>query len=161
MSPVDYVSEVIAHIVLQNNWEGPHSFNVVNPSPFSYSKLFEQVRAFGFNLDHVEYQDWRSSLLESLENAGSDSQEMNALFPVAAQFSPNWINNLKNPEYSNKNVELMVKSEVKFPDMDLLIDLYLSYFIKCRFIDPPAHISHKFETQSEKFEKLTRTNRNN
>jgi hypothetical protein len=151
---------VIVQLVLKNDWNGVDCFNVINPSPFPYKRLFDQVRSFGFDMSHIDYKDWRLKLFETLENTGVSIHEANALFPVAAQFTPSWIMNLKNPIYSNANVLSCLRDSVKFPDLEKTVSLYLTYFIKCGFINPPDHLSLKFENESQKLEKLTRTNRN-
>jgi hypothetical protein len=168
MSPVDYVSKVIVEIVVHNKWTGPVNFNVVNPNPYPYHKLFERVNQFGYPLTHLPYELWRRKFLEVIEENSNEAKadgEPIAILPVAAQFSESWINNLKNPEYSQENVKTVLKDTVPFPDVDKLINIYLSYFIRCEFLEPPqdftAEKSKHFDwgVIGSGIQRLTRTNR--
>jgi hypothetical protein len=175
MSPVDYVSKVIADVVLANNWNGPYNFNVVNPSPYPYHKLFEHVNLFGYRITQLPYALWRQKFLESLDSVNLDGGEAsedakqvepNALLPVAAQFTEEWINHLENPVYDQINVQTAVGASVPFPDLEKLVNVYLSYFIRCEFIKPPQDRSSNMAKQFDwgvigsGVQRLTRTNRN-
>lgn len=161
MSPVDYVSNVIVNVVLMNRWsdEYPRNFNVVNPSPFPYYKLFEVVKSYGYKLTHLPYPTWRQKFLESVQQSSHDDIRKNPLFPVASQFTESWIEHLSNPIYSNINVESTIGTELTFPDLERLINLYLSYFNQCNFI-PSPEVPTSGQIVSGRVHMLCRTNRN-
>eukprot|EP00475_Leptophrys_vorax_P032953 TRINITY_DN5145_c0_g1_i1.p1 TRINITY_DN5145_c0_g1~~TRINITY_DN5145_c0_g1_i1.p1 ORF type:complete len:182 (-),score=30.09 TRINITY_DN5145_c0_g1_i1:41-586(-) len=172
MSPVDYVSRVICEVVLANDWNGPLNFNVVNPNPYPYHKLFERIGQFGYHLTHLPYVIWRQKFLDCLDfldkesKSSSRDSEPNALLPVAAQFTEQWTDHLENPVYCQTNVRDAIHGKVTFPDLDKLVNVYLSYFIRCEFIKPPqGHASSKQQqfdwgAIGSGVQRLTRTNRN-
>jgi len=76
-------------------------------------------------------------LFEEVKKGGSD----NSLSSMISLFTEDWPGSLHNPRYDNKNVqELLVESGISCPKMESLLVTYFSYFIHCKFIEPPPRV---------------------
>lgn len=157
--PVDYVAGAIVRISLHDECFHHSNFNVVNPAPIPYLQIFEIVESFGFDLSHVPYNSWRTRLFQSFEK----DAESNALYSVASQFTDTWMKNLHGPVYDSKNVQKVIGDDFACPDVRKLMFLYLSYFIRCGFLDAPPHASEQLHLNwkliGDNVQRLTRSNR--
>ena len=69
MAPVDYVAKAIIRLSLDSA-NNNKCFNVCSPTLFSYAKLFSSLKAFGYTLQSVPYEQFRAQLREATCTAG-------------------------------------------------------------------------------------------
>eukprot|EP01116_Phalansterium_solitarium_P003577 TRINITY_DN1439_c0_g1_i1.p1 TRINITY_DN1439_c0_g1~~TRINITY_DN1439_c0_g1_i1.p1 ORF type:complete len:1931 (+),score=838.25 TRINITY_DN1439_c0_g1_i1:91-5883(+) len=132
MCPVDYVSGVIVSTLKQPQLINM-SFNIVNPNPVRYNRLFTQAASFGYAIDIVPYAQWRP-VLQQVSRSGGD----NALSAVLAHFSDGWPSGLANPRYDCTNtLAAIAGSKLPLPEFDSLLVTYLSYLVSASFLPPP------------------------
>ncbi|MEV8510435.1 thioester reductase domain-containing protein [Actinoplanes sp. NPDC051475] len=56
------------------------TFHTIDPDTLSWNTIFEQIREFGYPVDSVPFDQWRSALVEQVDREGDD----NALAPLMA-----------------------------------------------------------------------------
>ncbi|MGP1375923.1 MAG: non-ribosomal peptide synthetase [Almyronema sp.] len=78
--PIDYIAQAIVHLAQQPEMLGK-TFHLSHPQPVSSQQLIDQVRAFGFDLKQLPYDQWRSRLLHTV----ADSPE-HPLYPLIPLF---------------------------------------------------------------------------
>ncbi|NET68682.1 MAG: amino acid adenylation domain-containing protein [Moorea sp. SIO1G6] len=125
--PVDYVSRAIVCLSQQNRLFGK-AFHLINPKSVSLREIFDWVRFLGYSLEEIDYTDWRSKLIEDIENP---------LYPYLPNFpeSPSNITNLI--EYDCRNVvDGLRGSGIKLPEVNQdLFKTYLSFFRESGFLE--------------------------
>ncbi|NES81670.1 MAG: amino acid adenylation domain-containing protein [Moorea sp. SIO2B7] len=125
--PVDYVSRAIVCLSQQNRLFGK-AFHLINPKSVSLREIFDWVRFLGYSLEEIDYTDWRSKLIEDMENP---------LYPYLPNFpeSPSNITNLI--EYDCRNVvDGLRGSGIKLPEVNQdLFKTYLCYFRESGFLE--------------------------
>lgn len=159
MSPVDYVASVIVAAANSDQCFALSEFNVVNPNPIPFHTLFEQVGKFGFSVPSMPYPVWRDRLFQSIREGESE----NALFSIAAQFTEDWASNQQPPPCDRRNLDFVIQDR-EFPDLSMLMPVYLAYLVRCGFLDGrnlehPLHDHLDWSLIGEKVQLLTRTNR--
>ena len=128
--PVDYVSRAIVCLSQQNSLFGK-AFHLINPQSVPFREIFEWVRSLGYSLEEIDYTDWRSKLIEDMENP---------LYPYLPNFpeSPSNTTNTTNLiEYDCRNVVDGLKgSGIKLPEVNQdLFKTYLCYFKESGFLE--------------------------
>lgn len=69
-SPVDYVAEAIVDLAGKCCFKSQDllkAFHIVNPNPIPYTKMYEKISSFGYNLKKMPYLEWRQKLLRSVQ----------------------------------------------------------------------------------------------
>jgi len=67
------------------------------------------------------------------------AERSHSMYRVLAMQS--WADHLPNPVYDTRNVvQGMAGTDIVCPDIDKLLLTYVSYFISCKFLPPPAVI---------------------
>jgi len=166
MSPVDFVCRVIAASAVHDPL-APSSFgyNIVNPHAFNYGALFQAIKSFGYDLEVIEYSQWRQKLIETVE--ASTDPETNALGSMVTFFGEDWPSSLVGkPSFDNKETLAAVKrlQLVPCPSVKQLLPIYVSYLIQCNFVPPPAEVASNnlnidWTLIREGIQQLTRTGR--
>ncbi|NEQ10523.1 MAG: amino acid adenylation domain-containing protein, partial [Moorea sp. SIO4E2] len=125
--PVDYVSRGIVCLSQQNRLFGK-AFHLINPKSVHLREIFDWVRSLGYSLEEIDYTDWRSKLIEDMENP---------LYPYLPNFpeSPSSTRNLI--EYDCRNVvDGLRGSGIKLPEVNQdLFKTYLCYFRESGFLE--------------------------
>ncbi|AFZ12486.1 amino acid adenylation domain protein [Crinalium epipsammum PCC 9333] len=138
ISPVDYVSKTIIHLSRQPESLGK-AFHVVNPQPLEWGKLVDCLCSFGYPLQRLPYQNWRSQLM--------NIPPENVLYPLLNIFSNENISEeatlaLPKLDAQNTRAGLASSSIVCPPPEEGLLITYLSYFISSGFLASPPPVVH-------------------
>jgi thioester reductase-like protein len=78
--PVDYVSKAIVHISRQKESLGK-AFHLVNSQFLDSNMLLNAIRSFGYPLQQISYEQWRTELLKVAGNSPE-----HALYPLVPFF---------------------------------------------------------------------------
>ncbi|MFK5970600.1 MAG: amino acid adenylation domain-containing protein [Candidatus Marithrix sp.] len=125
MLPVDYVSNVIIKLSLQQH--SRISFNLINPNFTSWNKLFDKLVKLGYKLKKVSYAQWKEEL---------SFQQGNALYPLLSSL-PKDEDSFVKPNLPDKyKAEEFVDDNWSIKD-DELLDTYFAYFLESGFFDRP------------------------
>ncbi|AFY33172.1 thioester reductase domain-containing protein [Calothrix sp. PCC 7507] len=68
ITPVDYVSQAIAHLSMQQASLGK-VFHLCNPQPLSMTSMIDYIRSFGYTITMAQYDDWRVKLVNFTQHA--------------------------------------------------------------------------------------------
>lgn len=80
LSPCDYVSKAIVYLSQQSSSLGK-AFHLRNPQPFNLKKMAQYLCSLGYPVELVDYQKWRSQLVNNLDSS------TNALYPLISTFA--------------------------------------------------------------------------
>jgi nucleoside-diphosphate-sugar epimerase len=80
MVPVDYVSQAIVQLSQRPDALG-QTFHLANPYPLSFNQLLDEIRALGFPLKSIAYDQWQTQL------CAIKSTDDNALTPLISLFT--------------------------------------------------------------------------
>lgn len=137
LMPVDYVSRSIVHLSKQKE-SLEKTFHLLNPYFTHWSELIDWIRNFGYPLQQVSYEQWRTKLL----NATMHSPE-NALYPLVSLFSEQESAEstlgaaLLQFDYQN-TLNGLADTSIICPKVDAkLFSTYLSYLVRSGFLDAP------------------------
>lgn len=124
--PVDYTSKAIVYLSQKEDSFGK-AFHLINPESVPLGDIFNWVRSLGYDLEEIDYTQWRSQLIEAPDNP---------LYPYLPNF-PESLSGTKNAiEYDRSNVvEGLQGSGIELTYVNReLFKTYLSYFEKSRFL---------------------------
>jgi thioester reductase-like protein len=147
LTPVDYVSRAIVHLSRQDGWQGK-VFHLVNPSPFTLRDLVAWMESFGYSLEWLAYDEWRERLIQGMKQSGGNAAHaLLALFPESALgVAQNGMGGGVSaaPIDASNTLAGIAGSDVACPTLDAaLLERYFTYFIRTRYIDPPAVLQEK------------------
>jgi thioester reductase-like protein len=140
MVPVDYVSQAIVQLSQRPDALG-QTFHLANPYPLPFDQLLNAIRALGFPLQSIAYEQWKTQLCQL------KSADDNALTPLISLFAEN------NEQQSYLEISLLSSqlfdcsnalrylggTSVVCPRVSSeLIKTYFSYFDRSGFIAMPS-----------------------
>ncbi|MEM9538587.1 MAG: amino acid adenylation domain-containing protein [Cyanobacteria bacterium P01_E01_bin.42] len=125
-TPVDYVARGIVHLSQKVENVGK-VFHVNNPQPIPLSHLIEVIVAFGYPIEKMTYESWRSHLAGFVKQ--SRSNQWDSLLPIfPEQFSPEQLQLLKLKFDSQNTLQGLANTAITCPKVDRqLLGVYLSY----------------------------------
>jgi amino acid adenylation domain-containing protein/thioester reductase-like protein len=137
--PVDYMSRAIIHISRQKESLGK-AFHLVNPNPTPMNDLFNWIRALGYPLEEVSYEEWRSHLIRT--NQGASNNILQALMPIFSEENIETTN--KTPEFDFSNTLCgLAGTDIFFPRIERgLTEKYFSDFINRGLLPKPTLLEH-------------------
>ncbi len=130
MAPVDYISKAVVHLSKQEKSLGK-AFHFVNHQPFHSSLLSNLLDSFGYPLQRISYEQWRSKLLEVAERSPEHT-----LYPLVPFFplrgSEKEMSNVAVLQFDCQNtLNGLVDTSIVCPPIDeQLLCTYLSYLIR-------------------------------
>ena len=127
--PVDYVSQAIVHLSQQQSSQGK-AFHLVNREPVCWNELVDWIRAFGYPLRKISYEQWRKEFGE-----GAAEHALSPLLPMFQDLEP-----LADPSHFSCQNTLtgLAGTTITCPAVDtILLHTYFAYFLCSRFLDPP------------------------
>ncbi|GAA2612953.1 amino acid adenylation domain-containing protein [Actinomadura fulvescens] len=140
--PVDFAAAALAHLLLR---EPPHgrAYHLGNPAPAPLSLLVERLRAFGYGVREVPYDEWCRAMKEAVQRDPdmalanylpmfTERSERTGLSVFEAHFSGNM------PELDQTNARRALDGTgLACPPVDAdLLDRYLDYFLASGFLTP-------------------------
>jgi amino acid adenylation domain-containing protein/thioester reductase-like protein len=139
--PVDYASQAIVHLSLQQESLGK-AFHIVPLSSKSISliKFFELMASYGYKLKKLPYKQWIDNIIQN-----SIKNHNNPIFPLL-HLLPERVGNITRMEWYQNTPDFdcqntlngLANTSINCPPMNAqLIDIYLSYLIEIGFIEPP------------------------
>lgn len=146
LTPIDYVSRAIVHLSQQPASLGK-AFHLMNLQPISLDKLVSTSCDFGYPIEQIAYDKWRTKLLQI---QSSD----NSLSPLASLFATTPDKPTTPIERSSMVAQVfdcqnalagLADSNINCPAIDnKLLATYFSYFINSGFLDrSPFHSAIK------------------
>ncbi|MEO0968700.1 MAG: thioester reductase domain-containing protein [Cyanobacteria bacterium J06639_18] len=139
ITPVDYVSQAIIHLSRQQQTSGK-IFHVLNPQPIEMSVMIDFVRSFGYPIEDMSYDLWRTKLVKFIEN--SQENVLNSLLVIFPEkFSEEQLQVLQLKYGCQNTLNGLVGSSISCPQPNAeLINTYLSYFIERGFVEAPKNL---------------------
>ncbi len=124
--PVDYASKVIVYLSHKEDCFGK-AFHLINPESVPLRDIFNSVQSLGYDLEEINYNDWRSELIEAPDNP---------LYPYLAKFPESLSGTKEKIECDRSNVvEGLKGSGIESPEVNRdLLKTYLSYFEASGFL---------------------------
>jgi len=142
LTPVDYVSQAIAHLSRQKASLGKN-FHLVNPQPARWNELVSWIRSMGYPIKDISYESWQAEILNIAENSPE-----NALYPLVSTFSEKIaVDDSKAVlQFDCQNIlEGLAETSIACPQLDAkLFSTYFLYLIRSRFLDAPVS-NHQLE----------------
>ncbi len=135
--PVDYVSKAIVHLSKQQESLGK-AFHLVNPQLLDLKLLFNVIRSFGYPLQQLSYDQWRSELVKIAE-----SSPEHTLYSLVPFFPPREGADSKPQlaplQFNCQNtLDGLADSSIFCPPTDeSLLRTYLSYLIRSNILKAP------------------------
>jgi thioester reductase-like protein len=139
MVPVDYVSRAIVRLSLREESLGKR-FHLANARPIKVDDLAAWIEAFGYSLERVPYDRWRSNLLNPAKGLRQDA--LYSLAPLlsmsAAADWPTLVGTV--PEFDCRNTtEALSGTGILCPPVDeVVMDNYLVNLVRRGFLEPPT-----------------------
>lgn len=135
MAPVDYVSRAIVKLALGAGDENGN-FHFYNTQRLPITKAAEVMREAGLDFEEIDYQQWRSALLENA-NASRD----NALAPFAGLFPQH--PDAREPKFDCSATENAIAPfGIHCPAADKqLFATYIKFLLAREFLPTPKEVS--------------------
>jgi thioester reductase-like protein len=138
MSPVDYISKAVVHLSQRKESLGTN-FHVLNPQPTDLNQLGDWIRSFGYPLEQMPYDEWRTALIQIDE--GSVDNAAYPLIPLFFESTPQEQMPERTREASfdcQNTLAGLAGSSIACPQVDAqLLSTYFAYFIESGFLDAP------------------------
>ena len=161
LTPVDYVSRAMVHLSLSQQAPGG-VFHLVNPRPTRLDDLVAWIRCFGYPVELLPYDQWRTALLSRARRSkGHAAHQLAPLFSATPEDSsrredhrtPDGRNTLDRigsimaAEYAARSVtfddrrtrEGLAGTSIACPQLDGdVFARYLSHFVRSGFLPAPT-----------------------
>jgi thioester reductase-like protein len=133
--PVDYISQAIVSLSRREQSFGK-AFNLLNPQPLSWEKLFEEISALGYPVERVSYDE----LLREVEQYVAKNPEDELYSSLLLFLSDPGTLKAKKPRFDTSNTkEGLAKVAIACPPADKkLLTTYISYFQKSGYLRNPV-----------------------
>ena len=144
--PVDYVSQAIVSLSQQQQSFGK-AFNLLNPQPLSWQKLFEEISALGYPVEKVSYDE----LLREVEKYVAKNPEDELYSSLLLFLSDPETLRAKKPRFDTSNTkEGLARVAIACPPADKkLLETYISYFQKSGYLRNPVFPKNRVSEVSE------------
>ena len=163
MTPVDYVSKAIIHLSLSDRTHGK-VFHLINPRQTHVRELVDWIRSFGYPVERVSYDRWRTELLHhagrfkdqaayslvplfSPRTHGGVSSETDRQPELNGHSTVDKIGSIMAAQYAARSVKFddeqarggLAGSSITCPTVDTeVFARYFSYFVGTGFLRPPS-----------------------
>lgn len=131
--PIDYVSKAIVHLSRQPKSLGK-AFHLVHPQLLHSQMLINVIRAFGYSLRQVSYDEWRTELMKTVGRSPD-----HPLYPLIPFFTdPATAATRPTLQFDCQNTqEGLAGTAIACPPIDeQLLRTYCSYLIQNNFVNP-------------------------
>ncbi len=128
--PVDYVSKAIVHLSRQNSLE-VNSFHLLNFQAFNYNLLPKFIRSFGYPLQQISYDRWRTKLIDIASNSPEHSLYSLIPFFSAGEFEAETSESATLKFDCQNTTAGLAKTSIICPSLDHQYwNTYFSYLIR-------------------------------
>lgn len=139
MTPVDYVSRAITYLSLQRHSAG-RIFHLANPQAVDVQQLYDWLRALGYRLEPLPYEQWRAALIQLAELA--PQKRLRALVPLLvareSEGASQWVSGVPQFDCTDTMNEL-AETSISCPSIDeRTIGVYFSFLVQSGFL---PHVS--------------------
>jgi thioester reductase-like protein len=135
--PVDYVSRAMVHLSGQEKSWG-RAFHFFNPGPVEWGRLMAMLRAFGYPLEEVAYDEWWRDLKQQIRtgaNSPVDREHLSIL--MLAMTAPNYLFYKRPAMDASQTEEGLRGSGIACGAIDeALVGNYLNWWQKSGFLPP-------------------------
>jgi thioester reductase-like protein len=133
VAPVDYVASALAHLSRHADSLGK-VFHLNNPRPLEFHLFTDLMRERGHRLETAEFDEWKSSLIES------PAHKRNALYPFTQHLRAASAADMTIPPHDcTIALERLVDSGIICPPVgDALLGVYFDFFEACGFLYPAS-----------------------
>jgi thioester reductase-like protein len=138
-APIDYACQAMVYLSQQRSSWG-QVFHIVNPEPLLWNDWMAKIRALGYPLRPLSYQDWRTELMDQIQQS-QDNPKANELYALSPIFSDDMLDNARLPSFDcQMTLKALTNTAIVCPRIDVnLLQTYFSYFIRTGFLAaPPA-----------------------
>ncbi len=139
MTPVDYVSGAITALSLRADSYG-HGFNIINKNVKTVPELVDIIKAFGYPLELIPFDDWKKLLVAADDN--NALKLLQSLFfeekPEREKIERRYSDLEAEHEVTNTLKGLNGTAVVCPPVDDKLVHTYLNGFIKLGYLPKPT-----------------------
>jgi hypothetical protein len=145
VTPVDYVARAIVHIARD---AGNHDrlFQLPHPDPPGYPEVYDHVRAYGYALEPLPFQEWVKRVVEAAQD---DPTNALTVFAGVADNYEKFTERGRLEGVGGRIREIrfdgarthaaLAGSGIACPPLDAaLVHRYLDYFVRIGFYPPPA-----------------------
>jgi amino acid adenylation domain-containing protein/thioester reductase-like protein len=140
--PVDLVCEAIVYLSLHRRAEG-QVYHLNNPGYWLLPQVVEQLRALGYRIDLLEYDEWMRKMVE-LSSDRPNSQIAPFVSLLVSRWSEKQLTLLEMfseehiPRFDcNATEEALKGSGIRRPEMSALLDKYFKHFQETGFFKRP------------------------
>ena len=140
MIPVDYVSKAIVHLSRRGDSLGK-VFHLAHSRPVAWGELVAWIRSFGYPIQPLPYEKWRTQLLELGRVKENAAHFLLPLFSLSlAQAGPRIVRNI--PEFDCQNTLAgLAGTSIACPPVDnQIFEAYFSYFVRTGFLSAPRPV---------------------
>lgn len=132
-APIDYAATAIVAIALRSDSAGK-TFHIVNPQSTPWNELMGWTNAYGYQLRHIPFDDWRRELSCNVRQPGD-----NALRAISPFFSDTVLENVRLPSFDcRQTLESLAGSGVHCPPIDSRFwNTCIQRFIEGGFLEGP------------------------
>ncbi|KAI9291055.1 large subunit of L-aminoadipate-semialdehyde dehydrogenase [Neoconidiobolus thromboides FSU 785] len=136
MCPVNYVADVVVESIndLTTFNNQCKVYHLTNPTTFKFDELFQSLLDHGYNLQWLDYVEWRNELME-VTLKSSD----NALYPLLHFVLDDLPTSTKAPSLDDTQcLKLIQNTSIQCDKIQNLMSLYLTYLVKVSFLPQPT-----------------------
>eukprot|EP00730_Choanoeca_flexa_P002676 TRINITY_DN11128_c0_g1_i1.p1 TRINITY_DN11128_c0_g1~~TRINITY_DN11128_c0_g1_i1.p1 ORF type:complete len:749 (+),score=225.20 TRINITY_DN11128_c0_g1_i1:35-2248(+) len=138
MCSVDFVAASIVRAAMQSNATG-QCYHVWQPSEFRFKDFFGALKQYGYNVEFVDYLDWRNALMKL-----TLSSKNNALYPLLHFVLDDLPTRSKTPTLSWDNLKKALEGTGVAPlSVDKLMGTYLAYLVHIGYFELPPRAGHE------------------
>ncbi|ESP02708.1 hypothetical protein LOTGIDRAFT_171783, partial [Lottia gigantea] len=94
MTPVDFAAQFIVNVVQRPSLSTKNIFHVINDNPLESRWVFEWMNSHGYNLELLQFQEWKTKVLNLLNKSSSDNVKLVALLDSYLKYE----NFVENPQ---------------------------------------------------------------
>ena len=134
IAPVDYVIQTLVYLSRREESFGK-TFHLVNPRPLPWKELVTWTREFGYPLQEVSFEEWRTQLLAQVA-----SSQSSALYALSPFLSDSILDFAKLPRFDcRQTLAALAGTSLTCPPLDSeLLRTYFSAFIRGGFLQAPV-----------------------
>jgi thioester reductase-like protein len=140
LAPVDYVSQAMVHLASQEKSWG-RAFHFFNPAPIAWRRLMAILRALGYSLEEVAYDQWWQELKQRTRQNPAQPAEHKSFFAtlLLALIAPHLLLYKRPPLDASYTQEGLAGTDIVCAPFDqALTATYVAYWQKSKYLPMPS-----------------------